>query len=482
MKRIYLDWNVISNLKRKENTDIYNFLIKNKDTFTILYSPAHFSDFLKSYNTENDHFFEDLNTLESLCDNHLIRWENDKIALKAATPREYFNKKDELVDLKDLFSLNSENYKELDTFLIQMGIEPIFQKLKNYNENRPSEILINSKNDKYLNSIFPNLDNNSSFWDLMVEVGGFFKQYLSNKDFYKTYRKSLEEIGFKLEVNASNWPYKEVFHRIDDFLKSKNINQSFIEYAKSAFHHKNYKPNNYELFTSTYYLLDLLGYKPDSLKKRSNTFQNIQFDAEHSFYASFCDFFVVDDIKLREKSKVLYHEFNIPTKTLPLSDLINTIKKEIPEKTYYYSSQDIIDLCNKSSISYGPEEKDNIKSTVYKLPFKFLNYFNYLYKEEGLQTDITLYYFRRVQEYYDNGLYFTEIEKIGNNILSFLGVNITDDTHLLLKNLSQPDNHSKIKINLNDCTAFLGVEENTLRPLLEFLIKKNGSHIEKLKL
>lgn len=44
MIKIYLDWNIISKLKRKEGEELKNALMKNKNSFVFPFSAAHLRD------------------------------------------------------------------------------------------------------------------------------------------------------------------------------------------------------------------------------------------------------------------------------------------------------------------------------------------------------------------------------------------------------------------------------------------------------
>lgn len=74
MIRIYLDWNIISSLKKPEFNELKEFIEKHKKYLQFPYSPAHFTDLMKSYQPGNDLFYDDLETLEYLSEKHLIRW------------------------------------------------------------------------------------------------------------------------------------------------------------------------------------------------------------------------------------------------------------------------------------------------------------------------------------------------------------------------------------------------------------------------
>ena len=130
MIRIYLDWNVISNLKREAFLELKTFIKENKNHFQFPYSPAHFNDLMKSYSKKNDLFWEDLNYLEYLSENHLLRWENNRTMPLLATPTEYFE------GIKDTYADDvyerldiEEIFNEIDNGLTEFGFDKISDKI-----------------------------------------------------------------------------------------------------------------------------------------------------------------------------------------------------------------------------------------------------------------------------------------------------------------------------------------------------------------
>lgn len=114
MIRIYLDWNIISSLKKPEFREIKEFIEKHKRYLQFPYSPAHFTDLMKSYKTNNEYFFKDLETLEFLSEKHLMRWGTDRVEPLFATPKEYF-----------------EIEKNKEDIFEQMDIDKVFMELDN---------------------------------------------------------------------------------------------------------------------------------------------------------------------------------------------------------------------------------------------------------------------------------------------------------------------------------------------------------------
>lgn len=170
-------------------------------------------------------------------------------------------------------------------------------------------------------------------WDLMKELGPFTQNLLRNGKYYKDFRENIGEKGFKLGAHAGNWNEEDVIKNIDNFFRIHNINMPFLEYVETALKNKKEPYTYYEFYTTAYLMLDMIGYKSDKLPKPTDNMQNIQTDAEHSFYGAHCDYFIALDKKLRIKSKVLYNEFNISTKILTPDEFLNEIKEVIHSRS-----------------------------------------------------------------------------------------------------------------------------------------------------
>lgn len=64
-------------------------------------------------------------------------------------------------------------------------------------------------------------------------------------------------------------------------------------------------------FGGIFELLDLLGYWTDKYNDKSNYAR--MWDSNHAYFASFCDFFISDDKRTRNKTKVVYGIYGIDT-------------------------------------------------------------------------------------------------------------------------------------------------------------------------
>src|SRR5690606_7792099 len=349
MIRIYLDWNIISSLKKPEFNELKEFIEKHKKYLQFPYSPAHFTDLMKSYQPGNDLFYDDLETLEYLSEKHLIRWGEKGIEPLFATPKEYFEtekNKDDIFEQMDVEKV----FQELEDSFDDLGIGNLGSAIKSLLQLQPTGIEITKENEKTLKNMFPNLKPESSMWDLMKDIGPFSKKLLTDGEYYKDFRKSISESGFKLDSNSGNWDYKEVGSNIDKFLESFGTKITYLDYVESSLKYQKNRQNYHEFFTTAYLLLDMIGYKTDKLPKQSDNMQNIQADGEHSFYGGHCDYFVAIDKKLRIKSQVLYSEFNVPTIVLHLSELISELEKVIDSSAKEDILGEVISFCNPENL------------------------------------------------------------------------------------------------------------------------------------
>lgn len=157
MIRIYCDWNVVSNLKKDEFNKIRDFIFESKNCLLFPYTPAHFSDLMKSYKLDNSYLFdEDLQALEQLSDKHLLRW-NDKekkIEVLFAKPTEFFEKEKDFYLNNSLLNLNFEQiFNDLDDDVLGINLGEL---IKSRFQSIPSIAPITNENSEIMQKMFPN--------------------------------------------------------------------------------------------------------------------------------------------------------------------------------------------------------------------------------------------------------------------------------------------------------------------------------------
>ena len=473
MIRVYFDWNIISNLKKPEFKELKRFIEQNKEYLLFPYSPAHFSDLMKSYSPQNEFFKKDLETLEYLADKHLIRWGNKgKIEPLFCTPGEYFKIER---DREDIFPLMDAEkvFQDLDDSANELGFGNIGSLMKSIFKIQSAGIEITEENAELLNKMFPNLKPGSSMWDLMKDVGPFSKKLLQDGNYYKDFRNSLSEKGFNLAPQAGNWSYDEVIKNIDEFLLSLGTKMTYLEYIESIFKIRKEPIDEFEYYISAYLMLDMIGYKKDKLPKSTDNMQNIQTDGEHSFYGAHCDLFVAMDKKLRIKSKVLYNEFSIPTKILKPDQLILELERMInPIPKMHDFVEEAVSFCKEDKIvEYYPVSDNNTVETIaYKLPELYFNFFNYVIYRNFPEQDGFVLTFTKVFKNFSRFIYYTESEKLIDIVAEYFGYDDMKEFELRKNEFVYGDKEIEFEWHFEGGIILLEKDKESKRPILSYFV------------
>lgn len=470
MIRIYFDWSVVSNFKKDEFAEIREFIAEHKDYLQFPYSPAHFKDLMKSYNSDNEYFSQDLQNLEYLSEKHLLRWGKDGIEVLFGTPQEYFQ---EEIENEDIFSMMDieKIFDDLDSDDLEFG--KFGTLIKSLYQSVPTGIEITDENREMLQKMFPNIDKNSSMWDLMKDITPFSKKLLTEKEYYKDFRKTIGDKGFKLDPNSGNWDVDEVIKNIDNFLQKQNTKLTFREYVSTCFNHKKEPVNRFEYYTTAYLLLDIIGYKSDNLPKPTDNMQNIQSDAEHSFYSAHCDYFVVMDKKLTTKTRVLFKEFNIPTIVISPKELIETIKKKIhfidPNNNFINEAVGLFDKENIVEM-YEKSEEMEVHTLAFKLPIFYFNFFNYAIYQNYADQKAFVLTFKKVFKNYSSFIYYTESERLIDRVCNFFGYEDNQEHIIKKQEFVYGDKEVSFLWNFDDGIIKLEKDSETRRPLLTYIV------------
>ncbi|MGG6231995.1 hypothetical protein [Tenacibaculum sp. SDUM215027] len=472
MIRIYLDWNVISSLKRPEFKEIKDFIFKHKKHLQFPYTPAHFTDLMKSYNPNNNLFNVDLETLEFLSEKHFLRWEKDSVKPLFGPPSEYFEYEKNKDDISELMNIEKV-FEDLDKSLEDIGSGKLGNLMKSLFQLQPSGVEITDDNKDFIKKMFPNLKPDSTMWDLMKEMGPFSQKFLQDGEYYKDFRKTMSDYGFKLESNSGNWNYDEVIKNIDNFLLKLGTKMTYLEYVETAFKHRKEPINQYEYYTTAYLMLDMIGYKIDKLPKPTDNMQNIQADGEHSFYGAHCDYLIAMDKKLRIKSKVLYNEFNIPTKIIEPKDLISELTivlDDIHNKENFLN--EAIGFCNENLLvqSYPKEGEEAIERYAFKLPKFYFNYFNYVIYSNYPEQEGLVLTFKKVFKNFSRFIYYTESETLIDTITQYFGYDNDEELEFKKNEFVYGDKEVTFDWNFKGGLIRLEKEDHTKRPILNYIL------------
>lgn len=473
MKRIYLDWNVYSNLKRESFRDLKSKLEERLDEVIIPYSSAHFDDLMKSYYPGNNLFHDDIATLSRFSKDHLLTHDEKMGVIPSkCTPEKYkdqYRSKSEIIDLMDMEAL----FNEMDEYGTETGSLKLGSLMRSMYSLQPCGIEFTDQNRMILKRMFPNLTPTSSMWDLMKEMGPFMNKLLNDKEYYKDFRKSINDEGLKVESNSGNWNPSEVLEKIDVFLSQLGINMNYNELVQSSLEHNKTLNSFYHKFTSSYNMLDMIGYKSDKLPKETDNFQNIATDGEHAYFAMHCDLFVVGDKKLAKKARALYHEYGIKTKVVSPNDLMSNFDEivgKIGKKTIN-PLEGLATIINEGNVlEYQPVTEDHpAEAFVYGLPLKYFDYFTHfvhrIYPENGGQV-LT---FKFAERYQSRFVFYTEVADLYDRVTEYLGFEESNLDMMKSKFVMHSEDFNGIYWQMDIGVMILGYLEGENFPVLSFL-------------
>ena len=127
-----------------------------------------------------------------------------------------------------------------------------------------------------------------------------------------------EREKFRLQLGLdskrlNNYDSKEVVEHLNTRLNEWG-NMTLIEMIEKGVElhpqGKDFGLNN--RFAGIFELLDMLGYWTDKYNEKSNYAR--LWDSNHAYFASFCDFFISDDKRTRNRARVVYNIYNIKTR------------------------------------------------------------------------------------------------------------------------------------------------------------------------
>lgn len=160
-------------------------------------------------------------------------------------------------------------------------------------------------------------------------------------------------------------------------------------------------------------LLDLLGVSKEPRKKVK--FRNMQTDCVHSFFGSYCDCFVSDDIGILRKSKTLYKLFNIETKVYSIDEFIKKFDEAINN-----NRKSVSEYFDEIRIDYQRKMIAKIETlppytlTHLCATHKYFGYFNYMLERTSKDETVIMLYKNKSASHF---LLIQEIEIIVNRIV-----------------------------------------------------------------
>lgn len=387
MKKIYLDWNIINHLE--ENSELYDYIRQYQSHFVFVYSPAHFSDLMKSYKESggNTYFEKDLKRLETICETHLMYYSDKKMSVCKCPPTEFLEKEGKYYPtIKDIF--NPDYFKKALN-LNGLNLYDLFcTGLKSISLGYTIEL--------------PLIGRFSNAFELLNGALVFFEGVLTNKDYVKNFRTKINNLTEKEILRINNYTPDEIIRTINSYLAQNGYEEEgFVGIIKNALR-DNDREDEKMVFESLYVGLDLLRYHSD---KRD--LMNIFTDADHAYYGSFCDVLVSDDEKMRSKTAAIYSYLKIDTRIICKEDLLHYLKDEIAGEGQIKEPLNEV-LPNQHIPENYNEDDVYVKWT--KLENHFWGFFNKLEFRLKVSTGQYMFVFSKERKL-EKCVYYTETDK-----------------------------------------------------------------------
>ena len=449
MKKIYLDWNIINHID--EIPGLYDFILNNQNHFVFVYSPAHFSDLMRSVKGDNyNEFFEkDIERLGRICETHLMKYSDNKMNLHRCPPSEFLEKegKDYPV-FSNLFNLgfykDSLVVEEIDLF----GV--LSESLKAIEFGKIELPLIGS------------FSNGLEFFQCLL---GFLDGvFTDEKETKKLKSKIIESVPEKEIAQISNSTPQMVIDTINTFFEKNGIKEGLKEIIANGISDKQ-KGNDMLVFQALYLSLDFIKYYSD---KRN--LWNIIADAEHAYYGSYCDALVTGDDRMMHKTEAVYSYCGITTEIVSKQDVLEYLKNTI-------ASENNIEEPLKEVLfdQHIPTEFDD--NSVYckwtRLKNPFWGYFNKL--EYFLNLSTSQCWFRLSREIqFDKCFFYSETDKFFEIMRTIL--KRADIIEAFEREYAQKYGAKDLSASFSfflskDIQAILGVteDENTIVPIMDLV-------------
>ena len=417
MIKVYLDWNVIAQMKGGYLNELLEIL-SNKDKFLIPYSTSHIGDIFSSYSEDDKQkkrIDEDLEFITSLTNNLCLSNTGSEVTLDTTNPKKLMqdkiNDKDIMNDfsldsLEELMSDNSET-KEIGKMLIALYKSiPL--------GTTYTEALENPESGEYLNQIFPDLKENPTMGGLL---NSFSKMYtnLNEKEDYKILREVTQKgLGINRDKIYNNTnPYQ----LIDKVHSKLGVSlDKYIDNTKNA-------PEWFNKITNEYIMLDMHGYQEDKVRvkqnRRKETFTNTTEDAFHSSFASTCNFYIINDKKSYNKTKQTYDRLKINTIVFKPNEYIEYYKKFLNINKFVEHFKMVIELITTNNYFENTIENGIMKT--YLFPYFIFDFFNKIVVIKMNDNEQPIMLLSKIPPTNKSNTYYLEIIKLINKFNDFLG-------------------------------------------------------------
>lgn len=312
MVTIYLDKQVFSHLF-KEREEKYSLLrekiLSHKDEFIFFYSNAHLFDL---QDDETDIKYSEMDFMQSIVVGNRLIYENSRQEVMKLAPCDAFETIGKIDDFSWLENFDvsqiTEEQRNIINNIVDIGVKDLngdleFDWLTKRTPISADKLLVDMQ----------------SFISLM-KLWSY--NFYENKKSYKILRENTIAKYNPTSITAESESV------LNEQLILSSLGLSFLDVVKATLVQIGLTSTDFAMvYYTSYMLLDLFGINKETRKKVK--FRNMQIDACHSFFGSYCDCVVSNDEGLVRKSKILYKLFNIGAKVYSIDEFIDKFDEAI---------------------------------------------------------------------------------------------------------------------------------------------------------
>jgi len=445
MLRIYLDWNVIIQLKAQAArlSDFNDFIRHNFNRLCIPYSHAHLKD-MSSGSEEFPQFLtSELEFLAELSHNNYMIYDytSGKVEPFLVQPSKAFegfneNNLDSMSIDAVLEHLDSESDmkfgKMIRCFISLLPNPHYMQKLPSCESGIFTEMA---------NSI----TSSPSYYHLLKAVTEYNSQVYKDPVKYKSMRSETRK-GLQIkphQLSTSDQPMEKIESELRRISGNSDVGiMTALETLKIDY--PEFRTWLTDFF-AIYLTLDYMGYHSDKINEKNKP-DNLITDIMHTFYGAHCDYYISCDKKAVAKASQVYKELKISTKaTSPELFLEEVARMDFEHPTI----QDLVDkvsLTLRSNECFLSEissvELPDARGYVFKPVNAIFSYFNFLqYIQFNDHFEVHLLH---VNKNCSRFIFYYEIERIVDMFVIMLGPDIYGKQEVTPDEISTLDSFERL--------------------------------------
>jgi hypothetical protein len=322
MPLLYFDNNIISYLHHPEDyikspwyrslEIIQGYLDNRSSDVTVVYSPAHLMDVRRGLEKSEQQTADKLDFISKLTKSCCLvkNIVSNEVRMEQHDAFQFFSRGSD--SLEDFLQSGGKGIKLLKI----VEESPNFQKYKDL----PIDFSALSNTLAVLPIAFPRTKITPTVYSLMCDFAEFFNELSTNGHLiYKMLReKARSDTGIGPTLANNHDPLMALHMLLQKSETGRLIDRVMKESFLSDAH------NRQEIVGSLFMNLDLFGFKSDKLNSQHG-FTSVSTDADHSYYASYCDIFVTQDEKTAKKCEAVYKYLHLDTYVADIDKLAERI-------------------------------------------------------------------------------------------------------------------------------------------------------------